>query len=135
MLKPKLISTKSPIISLFDICENVVLRGDTLWSDTIKVTEKSIMKVIVDAEYPVDCKKEQAIICVHYEGKDIISNLLKSDNVDVGYFKYLSGPSAKRYEVPYDIEIPERCTSVRIGLRGLNSYKVKIIKSFISIHN
>lgn len=134
-IMPSLISTGSPIISLTNICENEILKDVTIWSDSIEVNEKSIVKVIVDAAYPIDCKGEQAIICIHYEGENIISDLFKSDDVDIGHFKYISGPAAKRYEVPYDIKIPEGCTSILIGLRGLNSQKVEIIKSYIAVHS
>ena len=134
-IKSNLKRTNSTIIGKSDICENTTLTNKVVWSEGFKVLNNSIVKVIIDAEFPIDSKSKQALLSVDYGNYDVQSELPISDNSEIGYFKYISAPAGKRIELLLDLKIPDGCNDMRIGLRGWKSHEVKVVKAFVSVVN
>ncbi len=128
VIKHQLIPIKSAVIKVHDICENNILTKEMIWSKVIKVSNNSVVKVIIDAEFPIDVDSKQILLSIDYGKDDIKSEFRKSDNNEIGYFDYISGPVGKRIELITDLKVPNECIAIRVGLRGWSSQKVKVKK-------
>lgn len=135
VIKHELMPVNSAVIKVHDICEKNILTKEIIWSKDIKVSNNSIVKVIIDAEFPLDVESKQMLLSIDYGKDDIKSEFRRSENNEIGYFKYISGPVGKRVELITDLKIPNGCTAIRVGLRGWSSQKVKVKKCSVSVVN
>lgn len=134
-IKPVLTSGSETAIDTYDICENTTLNAEMIWSKGIQVSGNSAVRVIIDIELPLGIESKQALLSVDYGNDNVNSELRRSENSEIGYFKYLSATAGKRIELVVDLKVPDGCDQIRVGLRGWKSQQVKAIKAFVSVVN
>lgn len=106
-----------------------------IWSESIKLLIGSTIRVIIDADFPMDSPSKQMLLSIDYGKEDIQSELPKSENSEIGYFKYISAPTGKRVELLVDLKVPDGCDKIRFGLRSWKSQQVRVIKASVSVVN
>ncbi|MBO1530419.1 SGNH/GDSL hydrolase family protein [Psychrobacter sp. F1192] len=134
-IKPGLEIDNHVSMKSYIICNNTLLTKDLIWSERFDVSQRSIVKIVIDAEYPNGFESKQVLMAVDYGSENIKSDLARSDNKEIGYFKYINGPEGKKIEKIIELQIPEGCNKLRIGLRGWRCYDVKVHHSYISVIN
>ncbi|WP_025652052.1 MULTISPECIES: SGNH/GDSL hydrolase family protein [unclassified Psychrobacter] len=132
-IKDSLETDGSKRIETHRICSDLVVEQSVNWSDYFSVSSIDSIKVIVDGEFSMESDGRQALLSVDYGVKNVNTNLAKSNNDEIGYFKYLTAPAGKRIELVIDLEVPSDCIKMRVGVRAWNSTNVKIHNAFISI--
>lgn len=134
-IKPTLTPSEKHKIDIHNIYMDISLNQQIMWSESIKVSNNSIVKIIIDVEFSTDAESKQAILAIDYGSNNIESEFLKSENKDIGFFKYLSGPIGKRVELITNIKVPKKCSAIRVGLRRWSSQLVSINRFSISVVN
>ena len=130
-IKYSLTSSGINVLKRYDIASDTILNENIKWTDFFSVVDYDFLKVIVDSEFGSDTETKQALIAVDCDGTDIPIGFAKSNNSEIGYFSYLTGPKSKRIETSLHIDIPPNCLRIRIGLRSWASKNVKIHNSFL----
>ena len=130
-----LVSNSLAYLSIYDICNDMVLTNTMIWSESIKLLIGSTIRVIIDADFPMDSSSKQMLLSIDYGKEDIQSELPKSENSEIGYFKYISAPAGKRVELLIDLKVPNGCDKIRFGLRSWKSQQVRVIKASVSVVN
>lgn len=120
-------------ISIHNICNNMIIGNKIHWSEHLNVSTLSTIKILVDGEFSLDCSSKQALLSIDYGIENISTTLQKSNNKDIGYFKYLTAPAGKRIELIVDLQVPSECTKIRVGLRAWNDKHIKIHDAFVSL--
>lgn len=120
-------------INIHSICNDLVIEEKMVWSEYFNVSIMNSIKVIIDGEFPLDADSKQALLSVDYGMEKVNTSLIKSNNTDIGYFRYLTALAGKRMELEIGLEVPINCKRMRIGIRTWSSKKIKLHNAFVSI--
>ncbi|WP_218209063.1 SGNH/GDSL hydrolase family protein [Acinetobacter sp. F9] len=131
-LKDSLDKNSEKELRVIDFGCKGLLEKQTLWSDEIIVNPTTKIKLVVDFEHLGD-SKAPALYVIDYFCDPKQTTLIKSQNPEIGYYKYFSGHQDKRIEKIFDVEIPENCTKIKIGLRPWSKEGIFVHHAFLTI--
>lgn len=108
------------------------LEKEMMWSEKLKVTNKSVVRLLIDFKHLGE-SRVPALFAIDYNCDPIKTDLIKSKNKEIGYFKYVSGEQSKRLENIYEIYIPENCSEIKVGLRSWSSEGIFLYEAKITV--
>ncbi|PKF32868.1 SGNH/GDSL hydrolase family protein [Acinetobacter proteolyticus] len=132
-LKDQLIQNSTKNLELFKFNCSGMLEKNTIWSETISnINDRTKIKLVIDFDH-LENTKTPALYAVDYFDIKTKVSLIKSENPDIGYYKYFSGQPHKRVEKVFNIEIPSDCKEIRVGIRKWDGKGIYIHNAFLSV--